>query len=166
MADDADGEGLPLPEENAAAVVEVMQAVANQHRLQLLLGLYRGVPRTELVSAAPISESGVSNHLRRLEESGLVYYAEDGWTVTPLGVFVADWLEDHIDEVVSAVRRVESAEARALEELDDVPLSDQEMNRAIIRRKWELARDDLADLLNVPLEAGDSTGDDLDGADG
>lgn len=156
MADGPAGDGLPVTEAEAVIVVDVLQAVANQHRLQLLLGLHRGVPRAELVATAPISESGVSNHLRRLEESGLVYYAEDGWMVTPLGVFVASWLEEQIDEVVAAVQQVETAEATAREEFEDVPLSEQERDRAITRRKWKLVQEEVMEIL-------DSDDSDLDG---
>lgn len=145
-ADDDDDAGLPVAMAETAAVATVLQAAANQHRLQLLLGLYHGVPRTALVDTLPISESGVSNHLRVLADADLVYRGEDGWQLSPLGRWLAAWLDEHVDAVATAVDRVDAAEQDARDELAEVPLADRELEHAVTRRKWGLAGD-VEDLL-------------------
>lgn len=128
-------------------VAETLQAVANPNRIQLLTGLYDGRPRTALVDQLGISEGGVSNHLRTLADAGLLYRTEDGWQVTPLGVFFAILLEAHGDVVADARRLIAAARSEAADEYTDVPLPDQERKRAVEWRTWELVQDELEELL-------------------
>lgn len=141
--------------EDIAVVADLLQAAANPNRMRLLRGLHHGQSRRDLVDELPITESAVSNHLRTLEDANLVYRDENNWELSPLGTFYADWLDQHSDAVVDAVRRIDEAEATARDELVDVPLSDHERGRAINRRKWELASDELDELL--PEQSGESS---------
>lgn len=132
---------------DAELVAATLQAVANPHRLELLRGLYQGRARTDLVAQLPISESGVSNHLRTLADAGLVYRTEEGWTLSPLGAFFARFLELHSDVVADARQQIKAARAEAEEEYTDVPLPEQEREGTIEWRTWNLVRDELEDLL-------------------
>jgi DNA-binding transcriptional ArsR family regulator len=140
MSDETDDEDI-------AVVADLLQAIANPNRMRLVRGLHHGQSRRELVEDLPITESAASNHLRTLEDANLVYRGDNQWHLSPLGRFYADWLNHHTDTIVDAVHRIDAVEATARDELADVPLSDQERERAITRRKWELASDDLTQLL-------------------
>lgn len=133
--------------EDADVVGEVLQAVANPHRLRLLHGLYTGRSRQELAADLPISGSGVTNHLRVLADADLIYRGEEGWQVSPLGGFFAVFLEEHVDVIADAARRIEAAAAEAEEEYTDVPMPDEERARTVEWRKWELVRSELESLL-------------------
>ena len=146
-------------DKDVAVVAELLQAVANPNRMRLLRGLHHGRSRRELVEDLPITESAVSNHLRTLEDANLVYRGDDQWHLSPLGRFYADWLDHHSDTIVDAVRRVDEAESTARDELAGVPLADQERERAIIRRKWELVQEELDELLTEPIDISDETAD-------
>jgi len=156
MSDDAAGK--PDPE----LVAAVLQAVANPNRIRLLTGLYHGRSRLDLVDDLPISESGVSNHLRTMEEAGLVYRGDDGWALSPLGVFFAVFLEEHVSVLADAMRRIESAEDEAKQTYADVPMPDEERDRTIEWRKWELVQQELEDILSEQVGELDDT-DDPDG---
>lgn len=143
--------------EDAEVVAGVLQAIANPNRLRLLQGLYQDQSRADLVEALPISGSGVTNHLRRLEEAGLVYRGEGGWTLSPLGVFFAVFLDEHLSLVATAVRRIESAAEEAEQEYAEVEMPDDQRERTVEWRKWELVRGELEDLLEEAQEGFEGT---------
>ncbi|QLG61975.1 ArsR/SmtB family transcription factor [Halorarum salinum] len=133
--------------DDAEVVGEVLQAVGNPHRLRLLYGLATGRSRQELAGELPISGSGVTNHLRVLADADLIYRGEDGWQVSPLGRVIADWVGGSAGDIVEAKHRLGDAQEQAAAELAEVPLSGQELERAVQRRKWELVREEVAGLL-------------------
>lgn len=65
-------------------------------------------------------------------------------------MFSAELLEEHQAVLLDAVREIEAAAAEAREEFADVPVSDDQVEKEVKRRKWELAGQDLAELLDVP----------------
>lgn len=153
-----DGAGDP----DVELVAAVLRAVTNPNRIRLLTGLHQDRSRMDLVDDLPISESGVSNHLRTMEEAGLVYRGDDGWILSPLGVFFAVFLDEHVPLLAEAVRRIEAAEAEAEQTYTDVPMPDDERERTIEWRKWELVHEDLEEILPeqeaASSDANDETG--------
>lgn len=69
-------------ERAAGRAAELLRALANEHRLLILCQLAggeRGVG--ELVAAAGLSQSAVSQHLARLRQDGLVTTRRDGQAI-------------------------------------------------------------------------------------
>lgn len=133
---------------DAELVAETLRAIANTNRIKLLMGLYEGRSRTDITDQLPISDSGVSNHLRTLADAGFVYKAEQGWQVTPLGEYFAIFIETNGAVVADAQRLIADAREDAREEYTEIPLPESERERTVEWRAWELVRDDLENLID------------------
>lgn len=131
-------------------VADLLQAVAHPDRIAILIGVDQGLSRAELVERLELSQSAMSNNLRRLRNAGLVYKPDDaGYRVTPLGSIFAVFLEEYRDALAEAVAVIEDAEERARQEYGDVPVPDDVDRERLVRwRAMELAADDLEDLFD------------------
>ena len=67
---------------HAAEAAETLRLLANEQRLLLLCRMSQGEASVgELVELTALSQSGVSQHLARLREGGLVATRRDGTTI-------------------------------------------------------------------------------------
>ena len=149
MVDESAGSETGSSDESwIPALVPAFQALGNEYRLQLLVGVHRGQSRQELVSELSITESAVSNHWARLRKAGLGYTPPDDrqYAVTPLGEFFAVFLESFGPELGDAVDAIDDAEDAAVAEFENT-LSGEAFEQAVEQRKWALVRDELDDAL-------------------
>lgn len=150
-----------------AEVATVFDAGGHPARIGALLGVYHDEPMTNIADAAGIQRQSLQPHLEKLVEAGLVYrpVEQQTYAVTPLGRFIAVFIEDHLEIFVDVMAAIEEGEDQAREELRGTPenaLSAKEFDRAVQRRKWELVQQELEDLLSERVGKPDDTDDAAD----
>ena len=123
---------------------------ANPARVAIIDGIRHGEAMPTVADQVGLSRSGIQKHLDTLIETGLVYRPPTGeqtYALTPLGQFFAVFLDRFGDDLLAAVVAIEEAEQEAREELTEMPVSEDMMERAIAERKWKLVHNELRTIL-------------------
>lgn len=140
-------------QEEWEALADVFSGVAHPARVAVVQGLHEDRSIPDIVEDLSITRGGLQNHLETLIDAQLVYRTGESdapYALTPIGLYFAVLLEDQEDVLLSAVEMVQEAEAQSRDEFADVPMSDEEVDKQVTRRKWELVGDELYEVLDVP----------------
>lgn len=131
----------------------LFSGLSHRARIAVIEGLSEDRSITEIVDDLDITRGAMQSHLERLIGARLVYRtgeATEPYALTPIGLFFAQLLKQHEDQLLEAVELVNEAEAQAREEFADVPMDEDRIEQEVKRRQWELVDEELYEVLDVP----------------
>lgn len=143
---------MDLSSEELGKLATLFDAFSQKTRLAILLGLYRGDMPPAIADQLGISRPGLQNHLVKMRDADLLRKTETGsYELTPIGTYFAELVEERHEELLNAVDVLRDAESEAeqalSEQVDPEMVSDEEWQRIVEAKKWELAVDRVRHLL-------------------
>lgn len=140
--------------EEMERISSVLGGLYSQPRLAVLLGLRQGRTVPEIVDQVAITRPGLQKNIEAMIDAELVYRPSEEkrtYALTPLGRHLADVIDAEADLILAVLDHIDAREETVrdqLESVSDLPINQTEMERAIHTRKWELAKDDIEELLS------------------
>lgn len=145
-------DGTDMDEDARELVASLFAGVANGNRIAVLQGIDQGRSMADVAAEdVDISEQAVRSHAERLVDADLVYRTDGGdrlYRITPFGVFLTRFIEEHADGIVDAFAAVRDAEDEVRSRFDGMNLDEDEVERQVERLKWDVA----AERINEELE--------------
>lgn len=143
---------MALSPEELGKLATLFDAFSQKTRLAILLGLYQGDAPPAIADQLDISRPGLQNHLVKMRDADLLRKTENGsYRLTPVGTYFAELVEERQEEFLNAVDALDDAESEAeqtlSEQVDPDMVSDDEWQRIVEAKKWELAVDRVRHLL-------------------
>lgn len=135
-------------------IAAVFKGVAHSTRLAALRGVEQGLSMTDVAEQLGVTGGTVQDHFQRLVDANLLYRPEDGpqtYALTPMGEYIIDLLEEHGANLADAAAAYEEAEDAVREEyadVDELPIEESAVDRAVQTAAWDGVRDDVATILD------------------
>lgn len=150
-------------------VAELFEGLSNRSKIAILRGVADGKTLKEIAETLGITQQGLEKNIGKMLDAGLLAYSQEGdetYQLTPIGEYFVQLLDEEWGTIVEAKQvekkteetarqRAEAGqEALQSEEGDGFTfqIEDSTWERIVQTQKWELAEDDLNEILRSPTE--------------
>ena len=145
---------MVLSSEELEKLSTLFDAFSQKTRLAILLGFYHGDTAPTIADRLDISRPGLQNHLVKMRNADLLRKTDSGsYELTSVGIHLAELVEEEQHELLDAVNALNDAESKAeqalSEEVNPDMVSDDEWQRIVEAKKWELAERQVSELLKI-----------------
>ena len=133
-------------------VAALCKGLAHPTRIAVLEGFARDQSVQAIADDLGVTRGTLQDHLNMLVRAELIYRPDEAdatYALTPIGRYTVTLLEDHGPDIAAAYSQLAAVEEDAEAEFDSVeelPLDETAVEKAIHTRKWELAMDEITSL--------------------
>lgn len=141
-------------DEEVDQVASVFKGVAHPTRVAALLRIDDVDSITELADVVGVNRGTMQDHVEMLREQDLVYRPSSesrGYRLTPLGRYVEGLLVRDGSRLVTVLDRLDEVESEVRDEfgaVEELPLDEGEVDRAVQTETWERIWDEVAEDMN------------------
>jgi DNA-binding MarR family transcriptional regulator len=156
--------------EELELVAEVFGGLSNRSKLAILLGLEDDKTLKEIAEFLDITQQGLEKNVGKMMDAGLITWKSDDqqrYELTPIGEYFVGLIDREWETLLDAKRTVQGKEAEARETVESAKQSideeeadgftfqidEEAWERTVQTEKWELAENDLREILDLPAEA-------------
>ena len=135
---------MVLSSEELEKLSTLFDAFSQKTRLAILLGFYHGDTAPTIADRLDISRPGLQNHLVKMRNADLLRKTDSGsYELTPIGAYFAELVEEQQDDLLDVVNALNDAESEAeqtlSEQVNPDMVSEDEWQRIVEAKKWEIA---------------------------
>ena len=135
---------MVLSSEELEKLSTLFDAFSQKTRLAILLGFYHGDTAPTIADRLGISRPGLQNHLVKMRNADLLRKTDNGsYELTPIGAYFAELVEEQQDDLLDVVNALNDAESEAeqtlSEQVNPDMVSEDEWQRIVEAKKWEIA---------------------------
>ncbi|MFU1780196.1 ArsR/SmtB family transcription factor [Haloarcula japonica] len=145
-------------EDDLEDLAGVYKGLSHEARLAILFGLNDDANLNEVADFLDITRGALQDHIQMLLDAELIYRPEESGTtysLTPLGEYFVEKLEQDEETVIQALKELEEAEQELqekyqgqIEGVEDSDLIDQgKIEKKVHTEKWEQVAGKVWDLL-------------------
>jgi len=123
----------------ALTVADVFACLGHEARLAILRGLDQEESMPAVADELGMHRGTLQDHIERLIDCRLVYRPGDEartYALTPFGDMIVAQLDELVPDVERWVKQVREAEQVVREELEGVPLEEEEREQVVQREVW------------------------------
>jgi predicted transcriptional regulator len=143
---------MVLSSEELGKLSALFDAFSQKTRLAILLGFYHGDTAPTIADRLDISRPGLQNHLVKMRNADLLRKTDSGsYELTPVGIHFAELVEEQQHELLDVVNALNEAESEAeqtlSEQVNPDMVSNDEWQRIVEAKKWEIAMEQVDEQL-------------------
>ena len=143
---------MVLSSEELERLSTLFDAFSQKTRLAILLGFYHGDTAPTIADRLDISRPGLQNHLVKMRNADLLRKTDSGsYELTPVGIHFAELVKEQQHELLDVVNALNEAESEAeqtlSEQVNPDMVSNDEWQRIVEAKKWEIAMEQVDEQL-------------------
>jgi DNA-binding MarR family transcriptional regulator len=161
------GTAMTIDTDELELVAEVFAGLSNRSKIALLLGFDEEKSVREIADHLEMTQQGLERNLDKMLDAGLIVEDNDQrYRLTPIGEYFVQLLDEEWDTIVEAKQvekemeetarqRAEAGQEALQNEEGDgftFQIDDNTWERIVQTQKWELAENDLNEILRSPTE--------------
>lgn len=135
-----------MDEDDRERLAGVFKGLAHPTRIAVIEGVRRGDALVDIANRLDVSRGTLQDHKEMLLREELIYELEDGgYELTPVGEVAVSVLDEFGEDFVVRLRRAEELREEVEEDIgpSELPISDEELERAVDAATWERLGEDL-----------------------